>query len=744
MIKKVKLVIFIILAVIFFGGKVEAKSYSIENMDIQASIEEDGSVYIEQEMIYKFNGEYNGIYINVPYNLKDPEYQTAVKDRKISDNFYNGSSVNVQEVLVDGKSYKRQNGNVVNGTEGVYTQNLMNGVSQIKVYSPSTNVNKNFKVIYKIGNLCVKHNDVGELYYNFIGGAWEVTLKKVNIDIYLKNNKDKINIWGHGPYNGQSKIIDNTHANFQVSNVKPGQYVAARIIFDKENISESTKNSNINAKDLIFSDEGKLVENEEEKNKFTIKILIFAGCLLIYWIILLLIFEKDKKEKVISVEEDEMFKKYNPMIAGCIQGSRNILARDILAVILNLINKKIINLDIKNNAGKESYYYFITQTTGKEEQMDEIEKYVYEWVFCNSNSINLQDRLNTMPKEEEASKKFKELNTLVEKKLMEIKANEVKVPKSIRIFNVFLFILSLILLGKHILFNGFNVYDMSSIDEILMIFGIHLLFLIILIIPFMMAILYVPINLAILIKQKVSNRVQRITGQKVVSTAVTIAVFFGIIILITAYFSPIRYIVADEVLICIATVIMLTDNLMLKNNPTMIKDYSRLNIIKDKIEKYSMMEDRDIEQVVLWERYLCYAVSFGIAKKVIKRIKEFNLDENISTLINDSMFTNYIYSDYYYFYRYAGVERRFLKTYSKATEKAFDILGTISASGNGSGGGFSGGGGFSRRWRKPEEVAEPSKEHKKESKYVKIKRNNERICYGRKQSRGFKRNRYRI
>ena len=33
---------------------------------------------------------------------------------------------------------------------------------------------------------------------------------------------------------GQSKIISNSHAKFEVQNIKTGQYVAARVLFDKK------------------------------------------------------------------------------------------------------------------------------------------------------------------------------------------------------------------------------------------------------------------------------------------------------------------------------------------------------------------------------------------------------------------------------------------------------------------------------------------------------------------------------
>lgn len=47
---------------------------------------------------------------------------------------------------------------------------------------------------------------------------------------------------------------------------------------------------------------------------------------------------------------------------------------------------------------------------------------------------------------------------------------------------------------------------------------------------------------------------------------------------------------------------MLTDNLMLKNDAIMIEDYSKLNTLKKKIEDYTLLKDKNIEYVQLWEK----------------------------------------------------------------------------------------------------------------------------------------------
>lgn len=228
-------------------------------------------------------------------------------------------------------SYKKVQ-SASNGQNKRYTIENQDGVKRIKVYSPADTESKTFKLVYTLKDVCVKHNDVGELYYNFVGGGWEKTLKRVNIDIYLPNNQDEksLKIFGHGPYQGTASIISKNHIKLNVTNVKPGQYVAARVVFDLSNISSASKSSNSEALLQIMNEEQAIYERKEQKENYTKKVYIFALILLIYWIILLFLFEKDKKYTTTAVDDMELMNKYNPLLAGCIKESRTILARDLI------------------------------------------------------------------------------------------------------------------------------------------------------------------------------------------------------------------------------------------------------------------------------------------------------------------------------------------------------------------------------------------------------------------------------
>ena len=684
--KKKILMIILLFFVFVFGSKlqVQAKSYYIDDMKIQATIMEDGNLEIEQTLKYVFNGSYNGIYITIPTKYKNREDIIS----EISDNIYNASGVYLEGVSVidnyNNTRYFKESIAAVNGSDGVYTEEDMYNSYKLKVYSPSQDTQKTFKIKYILKDVCVLHNDIGELYYNFIGGDWQCSIKNLDIDVFLPNNKKDIKIWGHGPDNGQATIIDNTHTNFNVKNVPTGKYVAARVVFDKENLPVASKKSSIDALNIIYKDEGKISKISDAKKEYTRNIYIFALILLIYWIILIIKYEKDTKIKLVPFDEDELFKKYNPMLAGCLQGSRDILARDIIAVILNLIEEGKIQLEhinySINSKGKDSMAYIVSKVPKREHELDDLEKEIYNWLFGDLGTVELSQRLKEMPKEDDANDRFKELNNITQEKLNSIGANQKKVPTFIRVFNTFLFFITIYVAIKHVLYEGFEIYDDLSLVFSIITMGIMMF-------PLAALAIYAVLGIIIGIRKNVAKLVGKITGQRVVTTTITIIAIFLILIIITAIIGDPRnnYIIADEILICISLIIMLTDNLMMRNSVKMIEDFSKINSFKDKIEEYSMMEDRDIEQVTLWEKYLAYAVSFGIAKKICKRIKGLSLDDDLLGLLNDEDLLQYISSDYSFFYYNASLDSRFMKEYGRFVGDMISGIG-------------SGGGSRRRRW----------------------------------------------
>lgn len=390
------------------------------------------------------------------------------------------------------------------------------------------------------------------------------------------------------------------------------------------------------------------IEQGKDLNKL---ILFLSVSLIIYWIIILLIFERDKKYKVSNINEEELFKKYNPLIAGCIQGNRDILSRDIIAVILNLINKGNIRLTMKGDVNEKSLYnYIVEKVPEKESEMDEIELLIYKWLFTGEKET-LIERLQEMPKVQNANFKFKELDGLAKKELKKLGANKTSVPNIIKAINVMLLCGAIFLVVYHIKSIKFDEKILP-----LMILA-PIIFALIPLIPKLV------MNITVKIRHLITNNIQN--AQKITTTSISIIIISLLIMAITYWILKIPELIADELLISVTILIVITDDLMLKNNVNMIEDYSRLNCLKEKLEN-TLLNEKDIGQIYLWNEYLAYAVSFGIGKKIIDKISGIYTDNDLlNYVVNNNEMQDYIENDYRIFYAYINMDKEFMEKYKK-------------------------------------------------------------------------------
>ena len=125
--------------------------------------------------------------------------------------------------------------------------------------------------------------------------------------------------------------------------------------------------------------------------------------------------------------------------------------------------------------------------------------------------------------------------------------------------------------------------------------------------------------------------------------------------------------------------------------------------LKKYMEDFSMIEDKTVPELILWEKYLVFATAFGIADKVLKQLKV------VYPQLSEDDFDQGTYLSLMY---YSGFNHSFIHSLEHSVNSAYE--GGVSArassyaygntsSGGGFGGGFSGGGGFGgggRRWRR--------------------------------------------
>lgn len=114
--------------------------------------------------------------------------------------------------------------------------------------------------------------------------------------------------------------------------------------------------------------------------------------------------------------------------------------------------------------------------------------------------------------------------------------------------------------------------------------------------------------------------------------------------------------------------------------------YEQWMALKRFLEDFGRLNEKELPEIVLWERYLVYATVFGIADKVQQAMK-IKIDTYHMDTSYDPTFTSYLY--------YSNFNTVMAKSVARATQESHvTIANSTKSSGSGFGGGFSGGAGF--------------------------------------------------
>lgn len=134
---------------------------------------------------------------------------------------------------------------------------------------------RTYRISYTIENGIKTYNDCSEFYWQFIGEENEISADKVTGTIKLPQavqNIENLKVWAHGPLYGEIKIIDNETVKFEVSHLPSKTMVETRIAVLENIFTQNTNTQNKNKIDEILSEEIEWANEanrtrEREKNK---------------------------------------------------------------------------------------------------------------------------------------------------------------------------------------------------------------------------------------------------------------------------------------------------------------------------------------------------------------------------------------------------------------------------------------------------------------------------------------------
>lgn len=150
------------------------------------------------------------------------------------------------------------------GDYGVYTKTKNSEGVDIMSYQPSSYARASL-ITYTLKDLVVVHNDIAEIAHDFIGTDYAEEINNLIIRINLPSSSKELRIFSHGPLNGKNRIIDDKSVEITYKRLPKNNPVDARVVFDKSLVTKASKKSNTDGLN-------KILEVEKERANYANKL----------------------------------------------------------------------------------------------------------------------------------------------------------------------------------------------------------------------------------------------------------------------------------------------------------------------------------------------------------------------------------------------------------------------------------------------------------------------------------------
>ena len=490
---------------------------------------------------------------------------------------------------------------------------------------------KKYEISYTVQDAITKYNDYAELYWQFVGKDFEVNANKITGTIYLPSNvsnKDNIKVWGHTEdLNGTIYATDLNKIEFELNNFRSGRYVEIRTLFPTELITSSGRTKNKEILQTVIKEETKWAEDANAKRERqewmdeNLPKILFGGYIAIN-IILVIIFGKKTIKYHKKIKE---LKKYQPTTK--LEYFRDIPYENATPGeafgTLNLY----LSTAIPNTFGKIFSATMLDLTLKgfleiKQEKNEKGKEIINIYILKQVN-----DGLKTD-------------ETLI----MNFLRDSAKGQKVITLKELEKFIKNNSTKTEILLKSNDKVIKKQLINE-----GI--------------------------IDEEIQKEYQKYSNSLAgYGLAIIFSICFGVVIFII----PLILFIINAIMCRKITKKL---NVLTQKGVDIQEQWKGL---KKYMEDFSMLDKREVPELVIWEKYLVYATAFGIADKVIKQLKIVypNFDEITSTNLSTYTYMNLM------------ISTDFSKSFSNAISSS---MSSAYSSASGGGGGFSGGGGGGRR-----------------------------------------------
>ncbi len=371
-----------------------AADYDIKHFYIDASIQENGDMNVEELIVLK--GTFNGYERDILYQSDYDDYNASNIENL---NIYAKHVSNVSfDTFAEGFDLFDKVSYANNRDMSKYILTDLDQGIRVRMYYSTESESTAFLIKYTLKDVGIAHNDVIEYYWNFLGTGFEDDIKdlQIRVNYPTKMKKEDFSWWFHGPLTGSSDIVDvsNNYTSVlaKVKELDAGTAVDFRTLLPKDGFDGSlfSKINNDDVKDSIIESEDAIVAKDNALRKkyrayfYTIEGLSIGYYVLLIglWIYVYKKYDKERKPKFVGEYNREFIDDYNVEVIDYLMNS-TITPNAMSASLMNLIYKK--NVSVEKLPEQKNNYKF---TLINRDNLNDTENCLVDFLFTTVGSNN--------------------------------------------------------------------------------------------------------------------------------------------------------------------------------------------------------------------------------------------------------------------------------------------------------------------------------------------------------------------
>ena len=199
----------IMLAFVVSSRTTGARSYSLDRVAVNARVDRDGSLWIEETRTYTYDGRYSWAEFRLPLDRVGRVSGFAL--------------VEGDRVFAPASSE----------APGTYELESSDDELHVRWHYAAEDETRSFTLSYRISDAVRIHADVAEFYYQFVGAINPQTIGRVQVELALPQAAvfDEVRAWAHGPPHGRVEFLASGHLSFDAAPLPASQMWEARVTF---------------------------------------------------------------------------------------------------------------------------------------------------------------------------------------------------------------------------------------------------------------------------------------------------------------------------------------------------------------------------------------------------------------------------------------------------------------------------------------------------------------------------------